>query len=651
MGFVSKLCLLRGNRGRAGYKTAPQVFQRAVMNSSAASHRRAIGSYYTPDWLARAVVERCFEEGWAGSRGATRRVIDPACGDGAFVLATLDLLGRVASDRLELVRECLFGVDADPAAITLLRERVGDWIRRGSDSTTATNDEVRLVVERNFVCGNALLGPDWSMSAAETDATGAPPAPVLDWSEVFPHVAAEGGFDLIIGNPPYRRELNAKADFDFIAASPLGQRWRRPRMDLWHYFLHRGLNLLKPGGTICYIVNSYWTGSTAAKPLAARMLAETTLDEVLLFGKTKLFRDVSGRHMVFRARKVLDQTADCRIVDLTNTPTAQLAGALAVRGVSTWSRSVPQSDLWRGGLLRVEPIRADDAVLDGGPLLGDVFDVRQGIAENPPFVTKGFAAELGDMSLVGRGVFVLTDMELAAMRLSAEERSLLRPYFALASIGRFALAPQPSHWLLYLTRQTAPALAELSGLAAHLTPFREMLERRREVRSGSIAWWQLHWPREERLFTSPRVLCVQMGHVPRFVFSERPTFVGFSLNVIAERSSSRETLPVRGSTPSLPALSAILNSRLAQRWFELHAKHRGANLDISGTVLKQFPLPQAHRPELDAKLGQLARAWPPASSGIPGDHGVAKRDAAEAELERLVDEWYREDKPHEASIS
>lgn len=567
------------------------------------------------------------------------------------MLVTLESLGQAASNRLELVRECLFGVDADPAAITLLRERVGGWIRGGSDSTAATNDEVRRVVERNFVCGNALLGPDWSMSAAETDATGVPPAPVIDWSEAFPHVAAEGGFDLVIGNPPYRRELNAKADFDLIAASPLGRRWRRSRMDLWHYFLHRGLNLLKPGGTICYIVNSYWTGSTAAKPLAARMSAETTLDEVLLFGKTKLFRDVSGRHMVFRARKVLEPNTDCRIVDLKNAPAEQLAEALAVRGVSKWSRSVSQSDLWRGGLLRVEPIRADDGLLDGGPLLGDVFDVRQGIAENPPFVTKSLAAELGDMSLTGRGVFVLTDMEVAAMQLSADERSLLSPYFALASIGRFTLAPQPSHWLLYLTKQTAPALVALSGLAAHLAPFREMLQRRREVRSGSIAWWHLHWPREERLFTSPRVLCVQMGHVPRFVFAECPTFVGFSLNIIAERSSSRGTLTVRGSTPSLPALSAILNSRLAQRWLELHAKHRGANLDISGTVLKQFPLPQAHRPELDVKLSQLARAWPSTSNGIDDDLGIAALDAAEAELERLVGEWYREDKSHEASLA
>ena len=616
------------------------------MNPSAISHRRAIGSYYTPEWLAGALVERCFEGSAAGLRGAVRRVIDPACGDGAFVLTTLELLGRAVSNRLRLVRECLFGADADPVAIAFLRERVADWISRGSDNTDTTNDEVRRVVESNFLCGNALLGPDWSMPSAETAATGPLFASTIDWAKAFPQVASEGGFDLVIGNPPYRRELNAKADFDLIAASPLGQRWRRPRMDLWHYFLHRGLNLLKPGGTICYIVNSYWTGSTAAKPLAARMSAETTLDEVLLFGATKLFRDVSGRHMVFRARKVLDSTADCRIVDLTQVPAERLADELALRGASTLSRFVLQSDLWRGGLLRVEPIRADEGLLDGGPLLGAVFDVRQGIAENPPFVTKGLALELGNTALAGRGVFVLTEAEVAAMRLSVGERSLLRPYLGLASVGRFGIASQPPYWLLYLTRQTAPTLASLPGLSAHLAPFREMLERRREVRSGNIAWWHLHWPREERLFTAPRVLCVQMGHVPRFVFAERPTYVGFSLNVIVERSSSRGTLPVSGSAPSLPALSAILNSRLAQRWFESHAKHRGANLDISGTVLKQFPLP--HRPDskLDAQLSQLARDWPSLSNDIPVNHGVAKLAAAEAELERLVGEWYRAGESH-----
>jgi len=50
--------------------------------------------------------------------------------------------------------------------------------------------------------------------------------------EAFPQVAADGGFDVVIGNPPYRRELNAKELFDRIAASPLGERWRQARMDL-----------------------------------------------------------------------------------------------------------------------------------------------------------------------------------------------------------------------------------------------------------------------------------------------------------------------------------------------------------------------------------------------------------------------------------
>ncbi len=635
------------------------------MNSATTSHRRVIGSYYTPEWLARGVVGRCFGVGLAGAPVTIRRVIDPACGDGEFVLAVLEYLGRPVSDRLSLVRESLFGVDADPAAISALRARVTAWIggpsvTEGESEATLVRQyaqEVQRVVESNFLCGNALLGPDWSMSSAEIAEAGPSLTSVIDWATAFPHVAAEGGFDLVVGNPPYRRELNAKADFDLIAASPMGQRWRRPRMDLWHYFLHRGLNLLKPGGTICFIVNSYWTGSTAAKSLAMRMSAETTMEEVLLFGGTKLFRDVTGRHLVFRATKPFDPNVACRVVDLTKVPIEQLADQLSRSGLSTSSRLVSQSDLWRGGMLRVESICDERELRSDGPALGEVFDVRQGIAENPPFVTKVLADELGDASWKGRGVFVLTEAEIAALRLSDTERSLLRPYFAISTISRFTLAPRPSHWLLYFTRQTAPALEALPGLARHLAPFREMLERRREVRSGTLAWWHLHWPREERLFTAPRILCVQMGHVPRFVFAERPTFVGFSLNVIVERLAASGPPQQPGSAPSLTALSAILNSRRAQHWFEANAKHRGANLDISGTVLKQFLLPSRNSPELDAQLCQLVRDWP---SPLSDSHNrgssdkdssdedrlkhedITQRATAEAELERLVSDWYGE---------
>ena len=552
-------------------------------------------------------------------------MLDPACGDGAFVLAVLEQLGRGRSDRLSLVQECVFGVDADPVAIDSLRARVAAWIGGGSTN----GDEVTRVLATNFLCGDALLGPDWTEPEAESSGSSAQYSRAICWSAAFPHIVAEGGFDLVIGNPPYRRELNAKSDFDRIAASPLGRRWRRARMDLWHYFLHRGLDLLKPGGMLCYIVNSYWTGSTAAKPLVERLAVETTMDEVIVFGASKLFRDVSGRHMIFRARKGRDVDAACRIVDLSGVSPAELEANLTRPSLV---RAVSQRELWRGGRLQIETVGLHGSLPEEGLPLGEVFEVRQGIAENPPFVTKAIATEMGNPALTGCGVFVLTENEVESLGLSARERSLLRPYYALSTVERFRLAPQPSHWLLYLTKQTASTLNELPRIASHLERYRAVLERRREVVLGKMAWWHLHWPREERLFTAPRILCVQMGHVPRFVLAERPTYVGFSQHVVVERTKPLVTQASERGSPSLAALSAILNSSAARGWFETHAKRRGANLDISGSVLKQFPLPRRPCPELDGQLDRITRDWPDVVSDRLCD--------AEAQLDRLVHEWY-----------
>lgn len=574
------------------------------------SRRRALGSYYTPDWIARWMVAQALATDETSSTDLCGRILDPACGDGGFILPILDALAarqavgpNDCSARLRIVREHVFGVDADQAAIESLRQRVAAWI--GEDSP-----DVADVLDRNFPWGDALLGDDWAHPAADASVTeaaaGAAPSSYpdpLQWSAAFPQVAAASGFDLIVSNPPYRRELNAKSDFDRIANSTLGQRWRTARMDLWHYFLHRGLDLLKPGGRLSFIVNSYWTRASAATDLRRRLADETSMEELVLLGSARLFPQVSGRHLIFQVRKGGAPQTRCRVWDLSNRTRSQIETEFTAPSRTTTVESVPQSDLWAGGQLHVPTKTRRSSVLPGsGPVLADLFEVRQGIAENPPFVTRAAAVELNDPALAGRGVFVLTTQEVADLNLGPAEQSLLRPYYALSSIGRFHVAAQPTHQLLYLTRHTAPELEMLPRIAVHLQRFRSILQRRREVQSGRIAWWHLHWPREERLFLSPRVLCHQMGREPRFAFAEQPTFVGFSLHVIVPRIQAPAPL-------SLAALSAILNSQRAKIWFETIAKRRGAHLDISGTVLKQFSLPETNQPELAAALDSIARNW------------------------------------------
>lgn len=600
--------------------------------------RRSLGSFYTPDWIAEWMVSRAMS-GEAEAAGDWR-ILDPACGDGAFVLPVLDWLARQkqiepgdVTGRLAIVRDHVFGVDADSTAIEKLHLRVADWIGDGSEHVR----EVADVLAQQFLCGDSLLGEDWSVgpeysvlstqysgpTASDGIGTEIEAGPLaIDWAAAFPSIAQAGGFDLVIGNPPYRRELNAKSDFDRIAASSIGQKWRAARMDLWHYFVHRSLDLLKPGGRLAFIVNSYWTSAASARSLRERLSAETTLEEIACFGAAPLFPNVSGRHMIFRVRKGIDSSTTCRVFDLSSQSRSQIEETLK-DGAPDVSVDVPQAEMWFNGQLRtVFTVSGPEMKSDG--VLSDLFDVRQGIAENPPFVTRAAAAEFGDPALIGHGVFVLTNDEVAKLELDKHEAALLRPYYSLPTIGRFRVADEPSHQLLYLTKSTAPQLELLPRIAAHLERYRAILERRREVQSGKIAWWHLHWPREERLFTEPRVICVQMAPEPRFAYVERPTYVGFSLNVIVANRLAAASI-------SLAALTAILNSSRAKQWFEAHAKPRGVHLDISGTVLKRFPLPINTSPQVLAELDQLARTWPAADD---------QRAIAEQRLDQLTEDLY-----------
>src|SRR5438552_4085546 len=108
------------------------------------------------------------------------------------------------------------------------------------------------------------------------------------------------GFDVVIGNPPYRRELDYKYLMDEIAGTDFGKKFRSPRMDLWYYFVHRGIALLSDRGVLSFITNSYWTAGTGAEKLVKALREEVRLEEVFYFGKLKVFEKVSGQHMILR---------------------------------------------------------------------------------------------------------------------------------------------------------------------------------------------------------------------------------------------------------------------------------------------------------------------------------------------------------------
>lgn len=206
--------------------------QQHVVEESRSGSRKASGSYYTPapivDYLVRQTLTPLLVEPASGLPGDFT-VLDPACGAGAFLLGTYRFLldwylthylgdrsqhadkltqeigGRwqlAAGERWRILREQLYGVDRDPHALettrlTLLLQFHGD----DADAIHKPPPDLSA----NLRQGDTLVGPDVCRMPGVKNLTAAERATLLplDWLVVFPAIMARGGFDVVIGNPPY----------------------------------------------------------------------------------------------------------------------------------------------------------------------------------------------------------------------------------------------------------------------------------------------------------------------------------------------------------------------------------------------------------------------------------------------------------------
>ncbi len=182
----------------------------------ARAQARALGRYYTPPALVDAVLDGAL--GPLRVAGARPRVLDPACGDGRFLVAAARSIARMQADTgdgavlREVIRGCVYGVDRDADAVAAARATLAEA------GGIAPDDPALLAHLR---VGDALLGADPGAPSAGSDADDAdtvaqidgvasadPSARaaalgVLHWRWAFPAVFADGGFDAVIGNPPW----------------------------------------------------------------------------------------------------------------------------------------------------------------------------------------------------------------------------------------------------------------------------------------------------------------------------------------------------------------------------------------------------------------------------------------------------------------
>jgi hypothetical protein len=310
----------------------------------ASSHkRRSGGVFFTPPGLVEHLVGQALDPHLARCRSPEAllrlRAVDPSMGAGFFLLAALDRLSTALLDRdpslspsraRRLVAiHCLHGLDVDGEAVALGRRLL--WLSIGDPELSVEACAPGLRV------GDGLLGPPiepggpclakWAAQRA------IPPEFCFSWTEAFPEVFAAGGFDAVLGNPPWGRirpeiksfHLHHDAQVSHLQGARLRQhvqrldarvstaweehraRWlaygRRLRdcgsyhaqrveidgkttrgdADAYKYFLERSFHLLRDGGRLAMVIPAAFQQSEGATGLRQLYFERGACEQLLSF--------------------------------------------------------------------------------------------------------------------------------------------------------------------------------------------------------------------------------------------------------------------------------------------------------------------------------------------------------------------------------
>ena len=188
-------------------------------------------------------------------------------------------------------------------------------------------------LENNIKCGNSLIASDFSVIPDDLVRVHA-----FDWPVQFPAIMKAGGFDAVMGNPPYIRphkmEPEAKQYFwrtltTFVAKS-----------DIYSCFMERGLGLLRSGGHFSFIVPHTWTSLESFEAIRRKVAGESEVLKLVQLPK-KVFQDATVETCVFCVRRPAGPPSDSHLIEVVR---------LDAKSNVTKLRTFPQSDIKKAHL-------------------------------------------------------------------------------------------------------------------------------------------------------------------------------------------------------------------------------------------------------------------------------------------------------------
>lgn len=551
--------------------------------ATSVSKRKRDGVFYTPQYITKYIVENtvgrlCAEkkaemdideaEYFADKnrQTATKKrllenltkyrewllgitICDPACGSGAFLNAALRFLmdehklldemeAKITGSAIEfpgvensILENNLYGVDINEESVEIAKLAL--WLR------TAKPHRKLNSLNNNIKCGNSLISdPEIAGDKA------------FDWKSEFPQVFAKGGFDVVIGNPPYVNVENIPVvDKDYYKTVYISF---YKRSDLFALFVEKGLShLSKDDGKVAFIIPSIVLNNLSYQPLRDLFLDNHWLREVSYVGGA-----------VFS-----DATVDTSILVFEKKGVEEITLRHAVNFMEPTIHTVP-ADYFKTfknaisiGEEKADTI-TDKLFLPEFATVDECFTVFQGIVtgNNDAFIFET------EEDATSKGI----------------EKELLHSLCHGRDIGKWETR-NLERKILYVDKNTN-IIDNYTGAFDWLTTFRGSLSLRRECAKGTIPWYALQWARiKSELDVKEKILIQNTRNESlktRIVatIDKDGVYSTQGINIVIPRKEDY----------SIYFLLALLNSKLMNYLFS----KKFLNLAIKAEYIKQIRFPK-----------------------------------------------------------
>lgn len=574
--------------------------------------RRAGGVYYTPEYIVDYIVKNTIGEAIKNRTPqeiSKIKIVDPACGSGSFLTGAYQYLldwhknyyfrkkvpvnhknspltpsGQLTSfEKKRILLNNIFGVDRDANAVEvtklslLLKCMEGETKESIEAQTKLIHERILPTLDNNIKSGNSLIDLDYydSGSSLYEEKKIKP----FNWPQEFPQVFQQGGFNCIIGNPPYVKEYTSRETFEQIRKSHLGK-YYQGKMDLWYFFVCYGIDLLKPGGLLGYIVPNNWVTNTGSRLLRNKVISESTIQKMIDFGSYMVFHNASIQTMILLLKKEQMKSYTFSYGKINSPhPDIFLAHKLLEEKEDPCLRylqpNISPENLENKMLVFSDP--TSESILQKIQakcnFTLDKKEVAQGIVAPQDLLNSSGEKSLNYKISKGTGIFNITDQERKNLNLSKHEEQLLKPFYTTEQLGKYYGNPHNRLWVIYTTSDF-----KKQEMMKHYPNIKKHLDRFKPIITSDNGPYGLHRARDEKFFTGKKIISLRKCVQPTFTYTDFDCYISQTFFVIKTDRIDQIYL------------TAFLNSAIVTFWLKNRGKMQGNLYQVDKEPILQIPI-------------------------------------------------------------